>query len=61
LLGEARIGGPHRDLTANAGTFGFDLRRGAPRGLPAISRSTRGVVTDSFVPGSDEHLERLAD
>jgi hypothetical protein len=29
------------------------------RGLPAIGRSSSGVVTDSFVPGSDEHLDQM--
>ena len=31
----------------------------ALRGLPAVGRIS-GVVTDSVVPGSDEHLERLS-
>lgn len=29
------------------------------RGIPAISREAGGVVTDSFVPGCDEHLEEM--
>jgi hypothetical protein len=29
------------------------------RGWPAVGR-VRGVVTDSVVPGSDEHLEELS-
>ena len=29
------------------------------RGWPAVGRVS-GVVTDSLVPGSDEHLERLS-
>lgn len=30
------------------------------RGLPAIGRGVSGHPTDSFVPGSDEHLEWIA-
>ncbi len=30
------------------------------RGLPAIGKGVSGHPTDSYVPGSDEHLENLA-
>ena len=30
------------------------------RGLPAIGKGVSGHPTDSFVPGSDEHLEQIA-
>jgi hypothetical protein len=29
------------------------------RGLPCIAKRTSGVVTDSFIPGSDEHLDSM--
>ena len=29
------------------------------RGLPCFAKGASGVVTDSFVPGSDEHLEQM--
>ena len=29
------------------------------RGLPAIGKGVSGHPTDSFVPGSDEHLEQM--
>jgi hypothetical protein len=35
------------------------IDRAKLRGLPAIGRGSSGVVTDSCVPGSDEHLEWL--
>ena len=30
------------------------------RGLPAIGKGVSGHPTDSFVPGSDEHLEEMS-
>ncbi len=30
------------------------------RGLPAIGKGVSGHPTDSYVPGSDEHLENIA-
>jgi hypothetical protein len=32
----------------------------ALRGIPSIGRGVSGHPTDSFVPGSDEHLENIA-
>jgi hypothetical protein len=43
--------------TATSATLAEDRRR--LRGLPAIGRTTSGVVTDSFVPGTDEHVDTL--
>jgi hypothetical protein len=45
--------------TAAGVTLPGDSRR--LRGLPAIGRSVGGVVTDSYVPGSDEHLDDMDD
>ena len=35
------------------------MDRAKLRGLPAVGRGSSGVVTDSSVPGSDEHLDWL--
>jgi hypothetical protein len=32
----------------------------ALRGIPSIGKGVSGHPTDSFVPGSDEHLEQIA-
>ena len=35
------------------------IDRRALRGIPAIGRGSSGVVSDSCVPGSDEHLDQM--
>jgi hypothetical protein len=35
------------------------IDRAKLRGLPAIGRGSSGVISDSLVPGSDEHCEWL--
>ncbi len=60
---DAAVAGCERDglFTADvdeAPLMWIDYRK--LRGLPAIGKGVSGHPTDSFVPGSDEHLDYLS-
>jgi hypothetical protein len=35
------------------------LDRGKLRGIPCLAKGTNGVMSDSVVPGSDEHIDQM--
>lgn len=47
----------HVEEELTSATAAGDTRK--LRGLPCYAKGASGVLTDSFVPGSDEHLEMM--
>jgi hypothetical protein len=53
------IAGLERDGVLNENDEGKALLSRALRGIPSIGRGSSGVISDSCVAGSDEHLDQM--